>query len=181
MVMRLLRQKQTSAPIKLGIVHSDYPAAVGDIRELKKIFNLTDKIDLVEKEIPYEGIPQGIPSMLRNYQFAVDSIKSQVDYFWESSDSLAEVEGFTKILFDSGVPIVHGHTVKSVQQGALMTIRYSAQSAGALVGDMVDKIIKGQNPGSIPITVPETPSKVHNRGSINVISFLKSSYALWQS
>jgi putative ABC transport system substrate-binding protein len=178
MVMRLLRQNLMNRPIKLGIVHSNYPSGVGNLKELKKIFELSDEIELVEKEIAYEGIPQGVPSMLRNYQIAVDSIKGQVDYFWEAAGALPNVESFTDILFDSGVPIIHGHTVRSVQQGALMTVRYSAQSAGDLVVEMVDKIIKGQSPGNIPIAVPPNFNLYINQNSAKQLGLTVPSHLL---
>jgi putative ABC transport system substrate-binding protein len=178
MVMRLLRSNQKDSAIKIGIVQSDYPAAVGDLREMKNIFNLSDEVELTVKQIPYEGVPKGIPSMLKNYRAAVDSIKGQVDFFWETSDSIAEVESFTNILIDSGVPLLHGHTIRSVQQGALITIRYDAQSAGELVVEMVDKVFKGQDAGSIPITVPKNFNLYINMKTADKLELVVPSHLL---
>jgi putative ABC transport system substrate-binding protein len=178
MVMRLLRNTQNKAIMKIGIIQSDYPSAIGDLRELKKVFDLSDNIELVVKLIPYEGVPKGIPSMLKNYRNAVDSIKEQVDYFWETAGALANVESFTNTLLDTGIPLIYGHTIRSVQQGALVTVNYSAQSAGTLVVEMADKIFKGQDAGSIPITVPKNFNLYINMKTANKLELVVPSHLL---
>lgn len=155
MVMRLLTHPLKSGPVKLGIVSTDYPSAVGDIRELKKIAALSDELEFVVQQIPYEGIPDGLPAMRKTYQRAVDSLKGKVDFLWQVSGPLNELNEFTKMLLASGIPLIHGHTIKSVKQGAVITVRYDTQSAADLVVEVADKIFKGADVGNLPVSEPK--------------------------
>jgi ABC-type uncharacterized transport system substrate-binding protein len=116
--------------------------------------------------------------MLKNYRNTVDSIKGQVDYFWETAGALANVESFTNTLIDTDIPLIYGHTKRSVQQGALVSVNNDAQRVGTLVVAMADKVFKGQDAGSIPIIAPKNFNLYINMKTANKLELVVPSHLL---
>ncbi len=155
MVMRLLKYSAKESGVKMGIVATDYPSAVSEVRALHKIAALSNEIEFVVAVIPYEGVPHGLPAMRKNFLVALDSLKGKVDFLWQIPDPLNGIDSFSRILIDSGIPVIHGYTARSVKQGALMTVIYDIQSAGDRVVEMAGQIFNGADIGTLPVTVPK--------------------------
>lgn len=155
MVMRLLAHSPKGPIVRFGVVCTDYPSAIGDIAELEKIAALSGDFEFIVHQIPYEGVPTGIPAMRKNFVDALESLKGKVDFLWEVADPLSEIDWFTRTSIDSGIPLIHGHTAKSVELGALMTVLYDAQGAALEVVKMADQIFKGVNVGTLSISTPK--------------------------
>jgi putative ABC transport system substrate-binding protein len=155
MVMRLLAHSPKGPIIRFGVVCTDYPSAIGDIAELEKLAALSGLFEFVVHQIPYEGVPKGIPAMRKNFVNALESLNSKVDFLWQVADPLSEIDWFTKSSIDSRIPLIHGHTAKSVELGALMTVLYDTQGAALEVVKMAEQIFKGVNVGTLMIATPE--------------------------
>jgi putative ABC transport system substrate-binding protein len=157
MVMQLIGQKATKRPIRFGFIHSSYPSAVGDIRELKAIAASSNDIEFISYQVPYRKVPEGMPEMLNDAKIGVEKLKDKVDYWWSPSGPLAEVDAYIDLLLDnSNIQIVSGATLQSVKKGVLTYLSPDQEGTGKEVAMIADSILKGHLPGDIKVTYPES-------------------------
>ncbi len=157
MAMRLLAERPPGRPVRFGIVHSSYPSARGDVRIYKKIAQSRSDLEFLTHEIPYKKMPQGLTAMLVDYQKGVDQLKTGVDFWWQVSGPLGEVEQSTALLLGTtSVPLIYGNTLKSVRDGALFTINANFQEGGCETARLVHAVLRGGDPGKIPVVPPQT-------------------------
>lgn len=155
MILRLIGQISGHKPIRFGFIHSTYPSSHGDLRELKKIDNLREDFVLVPYEIPYRKVPEGLPNMIEETKKAILTLKNKVDFWIEPLGPLGETQQYTQTLIEhSNAPIVFGTKLDSVKKGALMHITPNLKASARESALIADRILKGKNPGQIPITAP---------------------------
>jgi putative tryptophan/tyrosine transport system substrate-binding protein len=153
-VLQLLNHHKRNDKLKFGIVSSDYPAATGGIRELKKIAANSDEIEFVTHTFPYRPIPEGLPQMLADQKKGVALLKHKIDYFWEGVGPLSEIGEATQTLIDTGKPVINGYTAKSVQLGVIMAVVTNYQETGKQIAEMAKEIFLGRDVGTIVVTTP---------------------------
>ncbi len=156
LAMRLTGQTMPEKkPVRFGYVHSTYPSAMGDMRALTAIEkNRTDMV-FDTYEIPYKKVPQGVPEMLAKALDGIHTLSDTVNFWWEPQGPLGELDAFTRLLLDhSAVPVAMGQTMESVKMGALMHITPDLAAGGREAAKLVDAILKGVDPGTIPVTAP---------------------------
>ena len=155
MILRLVGQTSVHKPIQLGFIHSTYPSSLGDFRELGKIIKTHQDIVFAPYEIPYRKVPAGLPVMIKETKKAITRLEDKVDFWMEPSGPLGETMEYTQVLLEhSNIPIVFGTKFDSVKTGALMHITPSLEAGAREVALLADKILKGKNPGQIPVTPP---------------------------
>lgn len=101
MVMNLIKDSITQKPFRIGFIHSSYPSAMGDIRELELAAEKRDDIRFVPYRITYQKMPQGKDRMLADVKYGIEKIRDQVDFWWEPSGPLGEIDEYTKLLIDN--------------------------------------------------------------------------------
>jgi len=144
-------------PVRFGYVHSTYPSSMGDMRALTAIEKQNSGILFDTYEIPYKKVPQGVPEMLVKVLEGIHTLSDTVDFWWEPQGPLGELDAFTRLLLDhSSVPVAMGQTMESVKMGALMHITPDLAAGGQEAAKLVDGLLKGTDPGSIPVTAPAT-------------------------
>ncbi len=154
MVLRVLDESHQYQSIKFGVVGSDYPSAVGDLRALNLIAETYDYIEFVSHQFAYEPIGDHLSSLLQKFSTGVKELEDKVDFLWEAGGPMAEIEAASKILVNSDTPVILGNTPKAVELGALMCIATDSQETGKQIVEMVDMILKGRAVGTIPIGIP---------------------------
>jgi putative tryptophan/tyrosine transport system substrate-binding protein len=122
MVMRLIGPAVKQRPIRMGYIHSTYPSALGDIRELKAIAEKNPDIEFISYQLPYLKVSEGLPEMLEDTRKGIEALKDRVDFWWEPSGPLAEVEAYTNLLLtNSKTQIVRGQNCKASNRGLFYT------------------------------------------------------------
>ncbi len=155
MVMGLIGEPVAGKPVRMGFVHSSYPSAVGDLRELSAAAKSRGDILFVPFQVAYRKVPQGLPGMLKEVIQGVEIIRDQVDFWWEPSGPLGEVGAYTRALLEhSSAPVVMGTKLESVKLGALLHLTPSIEASGRETAMLADAILKGADPGKIPVTPP---------------------------
>lgn len=155
MILRLVEQTSVHKPVRLGFIHSTYPSSLGDIKKLERISKTIEGINLVPYEIQYRKVPEGLPVMIKETKRAIAMLKGKVDFWLEPSGPLGETMEYTQTLLKySNIPIVFGTKFDSVKMGALMHITPSLEAGAREVALLADKILKGKNPGEIPVCPP---------------------------
>lgn len=144
---------QPTKPIRIGIVHSSYPSAIGDTRNLIAAAQQYPMIHFVTKQIDYHPIPAGLPTMLQEASNAIAELEPQVDYWWQAAGPLAETPDLTRLLRqESQHPLIFAHTKESVRLGALLSMAPDYQVAGKEVAGLALAIFNGANIRTMPVT-----------------------------
>lgn len=153
---RLAQQVTGYHPPCIGVVTSDYPASLGDLRMIKEVAEARGDLSIKEYVFPYREMPAGLEAMLEDAAKGFLALEDEVDFWWEVSGPLGEVPEYVDLLFaKSSKPLLYGHTMRSVREGALFgmiqDVRQGAKEAAYLVRD----ILQGTDPGVIPIRPPD--------------------------
>jgi putative tryptophan/tyrosine transport system substrate-binding protein len=155
MVMRLIGGTNREKPVRIGFIHSTYPSAMGDIRELRAEAGNRRDIAFVPFQVAYRKVPAGVPAMLKDVSAGIDALNERIDAWWEPSGPLGELGAFTRLILEkSKKPIAMGTKIRSVQLGALLHLTPSIEGSGRETARLADAILKGADPGKIPPVPP---------------------------
>jgi putative ABC transport system substrate-binding protein len=153
MLLRLVKNRDR--PVRFGIIHSDYPSAMGDVKALKQIASTDENVDFISVSVPYRPMPDGLDEMLNDVKKAISTLENRINFWWQPSGPLGEVPQYTDLLIsESQIPIAYGNTVMSVKKGALLTLNPDFEAGGKEAAKIVYAILKGANPGDIPVVPP---------------------------
>lgn len=155
MVIRLLGQKGKGRVTKFGIIQSNYPSVVGEIGKLEQMASSGMKVSFKSYLFPYEPVPSGLPGMYKNLRAGIEEARGHVDFLWEVPGPLSELDAYSQIVVDSGIPVIMGNTAKSVKMGALMAVPTNWQETGNQIAEMASMVLKGTDVATIPVTIPK--------------------------
>jgi putative tryptophan/tyrosine transport system substrate-binding protein len=159
MVMGLLGNRKNLRPLRIGFIHSTYPSALGDLKQLQLVAAGRDDIKFIPYGLDYRQMPEGLSAMLADVKTGIKALGGQVDFWWEPSGPLGEVAVYTKLLLsESNVPVIMGTKLESVKLGALIHLTPDPEGSGREAGLMADAILKGHHPGTIPVKSSENIS-----------------------
>lgn len=156
MVNRLLRQKHGKDKIRLGYIHTTYPADMSDLVRLIKATKNRDDIEFIPYEIKFRDLSKFSAEMLDQLEKGISHLNDQVDYFWAPRGALAVLPEHDEVMLHTATkPFLVGATEESVKKGAMLHITADPVSQGQDVALMVSEILKGKSPGDIPVTLPQ--------------------------
>ena len=151
LVSRIFKNKH----LKIGMVASTYPSAVGDISLLKVAAKEMKNIEFVASTLPYVGKGEKSFDKLMDESIKkAKTIAGSVDYFWEVYGPLAETEIFSKSLIKLK-PVIYGLNPNSVKSGALFCMIPDSRLMIKEVFEIIESILSGHKPGKIPIKSPK--------------------------
>jgi putative ABC transport system substrate-binding protein len=157
MLFRLVGQSVVNRPIRFGFVHSTYPSSLGDIRELNGVAKRRGDVVFVPYEIEYIKIPAGLDAMIEDTKKGIKALEGKVDFWVEPSGPLGESIEYTQAILNSAaVPIAFGTKLDSVKRGALLHVTPNMEASGREAAKLADAILRGKDPGTIPVTPPST-------------------------
>lgn len=156
LALRLVTQAiPASRPVVFGYIHSTYPSAMGDFRQLKAIEAQETRFRFAVHDVMYEKGPDVMPALLAAAAQGVQALSDRVDFWWEPQGPMGEHPDYTRLLLDrSAVPIAMGQTMDSVKMGALMHITPDLEAGGREAANFVAAFLQGTDPGTIPVTTP---------------------------
>ncbi len=155
LVLQLVGDKVKTRPIRFGYIHSTYPSSMGDLRQLNDIAKKNKNIIFTPYEIPYKDFPENIDYMLKELSKGLKQLDGKIDFLWEPLGPFAESIEYNKLLKKQAqVPVVYGANKESTEVGALIYLTPDAEAEGREVGVLADRILKGEDPGSIPVIPP---------------------------
>jgi len=156
LVLRLVDGSVPGKPVRIGFIHSTYPSAAGDLRELLTASSSRKDIVFLPYAVPYRKMAEAMPAMLDDVRKGIAQLEDKVDYWWEPAGPLGETEDYTRtLLVHSRKPIVMGIKAKSVEMGALVHLSPNAEATGRGLALLADAVLKGGDPGQMPVTVPD--------------------------
>ncbi|ABK45852.1 ABC-type uncharacterized transport system periplasmic component-like protein [Magnetococcus marinus MC-1] len=155
-IKQLLNWPAMQRPIRIGLIHSDYPAAMGDAKQLEQLMHTQPLITLVQRVIPYQEEQEQLPNMLSALQQAIVALESEVDYWWSPHDPIADGADYMTLFNNhSKHPVLFGLTLRSVQQGALLHLSPDSVATGKEAAQRAVAILLGTPAEKLPITSPK--------------------------
>ncbi len=149
-VSRLLVSLSPKKPIRIGYIFPSYPSAIGDLQYLKEN---SSNMEFVPYQVTYRTVPQGVPQMIEDTIKGIRILEDNIDFWWEAAGPLGELREYTETLLKySKKPIIFGHRMDSVRLGAIVSLVVSLEANGRETAQLADAILKGQDPGEIPVT-----------------------------
>ncbi len=152
----LLTQPFPDRPVRIGVVHSSYPAAVNEVKHMASLAAASGQIEFRAYQLEYRAMPDGLNDMLVDVGKGVATLASDIDYWWIVPGPLGETMEFSRMLLDSGVPVGVCHTQWCTRNGGLFFVNPDYVESGFQVARMVDSILRGTDPGSIPPVPPDS-------------------------
>lgn len=152
--MQLARQVIADRSIHIGIVSSDYSSSIGDITMLKAAA-AAYPIIFHTHIFPYRSMPEGLSEMLEDSEIGILALDDTVDFWWEVSGPLTEIEEFSELTRNlSSKPILYGNRLESVREGSLFSMVQNIENTAQEAVQKTRSILAGTSPGSIPVTPP---------------------------
>jgi len=171
MLMRILDAKKT---IRFGVIHSDYPSSVGDLKGVKMACASYGNIEFVTYEIPYVSDSQQFDKMFAQVKDGVKALEDKIDYWWYVSGPLAETDEYHHIIMSNSKKMVAmGHRVDNVKEGAMMAISPDFAASGREVAKLTLEVLDGKPVGTIPVTTPANFTL-----SVNLSQIVKHGFTL---
>ncbi len=123
--------------------------------EVNNVFFL-DQLKILAKKQQIKIVTAAAPKSV-DVQAAVHSLISRVDAIFVGNDNtvVSGLEPLVKACLDAHKPLFVSDP-ESVDRGALAAYAYDQHQIGRQVGQIVVKILKGKNPGDIPVEKPLT-------------------------
>lgn len=152
----LATQLISDRPVRYGVIHSDYPSSISDVRMLRETVREAPAASIAAYDFPYREMPAGLEEMLADAESGIQALEGEVDFWWEVSGPLGEVREFPKLLMSkSDKPMIFGNKLETMEMGALLAVCLDPESGGKEVAGIADRILRGADPGRIPVTPPD--------------------------
>lgn len=156
LAQELLTQPFPDRTVRAGVVFSSYPAAVYELERMNAIMKLGGKIELKAFQLEYRAMPDGLEAMLADAVKGIAELSPNIDYWWVVPGPLGESIEFSTMLLESKVPVGLCHTQACTEAGGLFFVNPNYEKSGHQVASIVDSILKGNFPGSIPPVPPDS-------------------------
>ncbi|ESA36898.1 abc transporter substrate-binding protein [Leptolyngbya sp. Heron Island J] len=121
--------------------------------------NSASLVSLLNREAEEQGfvVEAATVSTSADVVTAAESLVGQVDAIYVPTDNtvVSALESVIQVGNDNQIPVFAGDT-DSVERGAIATASFDYYEVGRQTGDMVARILGGENPGDMPVELAST-------------------------
>ncbi|MEM9979692.1 MAG: ABC transporter substrate-binding protein [Cyanobacteria bacterium P01_D01_bin.2] len=121
--------------------------------------NSVSLVELLKTEAAAQGfaLEEATVSSSADVVTAAESLVGRVDAIYIPTDNtvVSALESVIQVGNDNQIPVFAGDT-DSVERGAIATASFDYYEVGRQTGDMVARILGGENPGDIPVELANT-------------------------
>jgi len=105
-------------------------------------------------------------SSVTEIQSAASSLIGKVDVFYNATDSIvvSGLESLVKVARDNRIPLFVGD-VDSVERGGIAALGINYNRVGHLTGELAARVLRGENPGNIPVVIVKDFDLVINKSA----------------
>lgn len=159
---------------------TDYPPIEATLESIKSVnrlikkigmiynpgeINSTKMVELYQKEAQQQGFELLVQTAINtsDIQQAALTLVDKVDALLISLDNtaLSSMASIIKVANAKNKP-VFSNDPDSVSQGVLMGVSNTQYDAGVLAGQIIARVLNGENPGDIDVAAPESPKIILN-------------------
>ncbi|MEO0459146.1 MAG: ABC transporter substrate-binding protein [Cyanobacteria bacterium P01_A01_bin.114] len=117
--------------------------------------NSVSLVELIQQEAPGQGFDNVIEATISSsadVATAADSLVGRVDVIYIPTDNtvVSALESVLKVGAENQIPVFAGDT-DSVERGAIAGISFDYYDVGRQTGEVVLRILDGEDPGTIPV------------------------------
>lgn len=166
-----------SLDIPLGVQFEALRSVIPSLRKVGVIYNpqetgsVIQQATKVAKEMGLELVSIPISSE-EEVPKAVRTLGGRVDALWSVADSTVFSSGSTEFILlhtlRNGIPFM-GLSPAFVKAGALMALAADYQEVGVQCGELAVRVLSGDHPSSLPITMPQTITLYLNLKTAEII------------
>ncbi|MCW8888926.1 MAG: hypothetical protein OQK25_07680 [Gammaproteobacteria bacterium] len=139
-------------PLRIGVLHSNYPASVGGFHKLKELEIERKDIRFVPLPIIFRDTKSKMDSIVKAALEIIENNVDEIDIIWLSEGPLPRKEEYVRPLIEkSVVPIVFTASPKGSEWGVWCSIESGADQEGHQAALMANAILHGSSAGSIPV------------------------------
>jgi putative ABC transport system substrate-binding protein len=121
--------------------------------------NSVSLVKLINQEAPAQALQvvEATVSSSADVATAAQSLVGKVDVIYVPTDNtvVSALESVLKVGIDQQIPVYAGDT-DSVERGAIAALSFDYYDVGRQTGDMIIRILKGENPGAMPVETVQT-------------------------
>lgn len=151
-VKHLVFNLPTHKPLRIGVLHSDYPSSIGDFNKLKALEQYRADVQYVPLFIALRDLQTEMPLMIQEALSVIEKRRDEIDIVWLSDGPLPRKEAYVRALTEkSAVPIVFSPSQKSTEWGVWSTLFSGADQEGHRAALMANAILRGSPAGIIPV------------------------------
>ncbi|WP_235818957.1 ABC transporter substrate-binding protein [Vreelandella massiliensis] len=147
---------------RLGVIYN--PGEANSVSQIEKLQAMTPGLgfDLVEVTASRTSEVMG----------AARSLAGRADAIYVPVDNtvVSALESVLKVSYDADIPVFTGDN-SSVERGALAALGFSYYDMGRQTGEMIARILEGENAGDIPVGTVEKLELIVNRGAAEQIGY----------
>jgi putative ABC transport system substrate-binding protein len=160
------RMKEVIPGLKrVGVIYN--PKVTGETIQEARLAAVAAELSLVEIPVSSEA------EVIRQ----VSELKGRVDALWSVADSTVftprSVDSILLLTLRDGIPFV-GLSPSFVKAGALLSFSCDYADVGAQSGEIAVEILKGKNPGDLPVVYPRHVSLFLNLNTARAIHLVVS-------
>ena len=153
---QLVADRINRRPIRIGMIHSDYPSSVGDRRMVQESVADDPRFVLKAYEIPYQPVPEKLDAMLAQVAALVKKHDDEVDGWWSPTGPLGERDEYIRLLRSASKrPVIMATNLRGVESGALLYVGPDVAGQAREIAGLADRILRGEDAGTIPVTTPQ--------------------------
>ena len=148
---RVLR-KPDGAPFRIALLHSGYPSSLATMSDLMEASPRYPAVDLFPIRIDYLPEESELGTMVDEATARIEEHPTDFDGFWIATGPNAHNEDFYKgVAEETGLPLLYGHDLDAVRNGALLGLSSNDEAIGRAVGRMVANVLKGSHTAEMPV------------------------------
>ncbi len=152
----MLQKAEVRWPVRIGVVHSDYPSALADLADLERKAAGREDATVVPLKVGAPSDAGGVDQMTREVLARISTWTERVDVLWVAGGPMGRSGDFiAAVSAASSVPVLVTPDVKTLCRGAIFAVAVDADTQGRDAAQMAHAILGGTAAGEIPIGHPD--------------------------
>lgn len=152
MIMRLITSIDAKRPLRFGLLYSDYPSSLSMKNKILAAAEQRGDVIIHAYEIKQRPMTTGLSHMLEDAKAGLRELEAKADYIWLGEGPLGRNAAFVKqTLHLANKPVIAGASMEGARAGILIALDSSPEDDAREAVILVNAILRGQNPGEIPI------------------------------
>ena len=147
---------------RLGVAYN--PGEANSVSQIEKLQALSPDLGFELIEVTASRTSE-VMGAARSLAGRADAIYVPVD-----NTIVSALESVLRVGYDANIPVFTGDNA-SVERGALASLGFSYYDMGRQTGELVARILGGENAGDLPVGTVETLELILNRGTADQIGY----------
>lgn len=151
-LLRMVAAANFQKPLRIGVLHSNYPSSIGGFIQLKALEKSRTDIHFVPLPIRLRNLQTELPLMVQDALAIIENNREELDLIWLADGPLPRKEDYVRPLTrQSSVPIALSQTKQGVDWGVWFSLFSAANQEAHQAALLANAILHGEPIESIPV------------------------------